>query len=491
MNEEPGTTAIAADSGSGSAVPMTLMGARFLGGVAGGVELDGAGDYLDFGDRYYLRDDRFAFAATNGFSFAAWVRHDAFAGAREDAAGGGFILYLWDGIDGTEANWIWLSNHGTSRRATVNIANSLRNAAAATSTTPWPPPGKTFTTPDGTFGDSDANLLFFPPAGQWVHVVWTVNTTGTFALYRDGATRTGWQTSSGYAANPNPPIAYRHANLGGLDWWGDEIFHGALRDVRLYNYALSAEQVRDLHASTAPWGHSGSGPIHWWKMDEAVEDKEAADSGSDGNEPLTLKGSAVFLGPDAGGGASLPNGDVYNRTSFLDFGSGGITFGATNGLTFAVWVNFATNAWSYILYLANNRAIASNAISLYHRPTGRRAGVSITNGGWSSTSNFYPPDAFFPVAESGWAHVALTVGADGAWTLYRDGATQDDWKTASGYGTADPNPAGYWYAALGRHATHNNGYWLDGALRDARLYNRALSAEQVRDLHASTALPNE
>jgi len=225
-------------------------------------------------------------------------------------------------------------------------------------------------------------------------------------------------------------------------------------------------------------------------MDEAPGTEKAADSGSGSAAPLTRMGSAVFLGPDAGGGALLPNdGD---QKSFLDFG-GAFTFAAAGGVTFAVWVKFESyqnSPWGRILYLSDS---GSNFIQLRHSNTTRRANVYIGRA-WRSQS-FTTPDCndsdrendpcyFFPVAGSRWAHVAWTVAADGACSLYRDGATQPGWKTTLPI-AANPTSVVYTYAALGRNDWGSKEYF-DGALRDARLYDRALSAEQIADLVDST-----
>jgi len=236
MNEAVGTQ-IAADSGSGEGEAgthdLTLKNnAAFLGPDAGGgVELEpvggGVGDYLDFGSG-------FAFAATDGFTFAAWVRHDAFQNS-------GSVLSLVGGAGGTARLDRIQFYSRADRRGVLSIWNNGTY--------------DNFNVPDGSTDPAD---IFFAPIGQWAHVAWTVTTSGTFVLYRDGKSRDAWKMSGGVAANPNPGVVYAAAALGRCCPWGDgnvygsNYLNGALRDVRMYNYALSAEQVRDLHAATAP-----------------------------------------------------------------------------------------------------------------------------------------------------------------------------------------------------------------------------------------------
>ena len=79
-----------------------------------------------------------------------------------------------------------------------------------------------------------------------------------------------------------------------------------------------------------------------------------------------LEGSAVFLGPDAGGGAVLPNGGA-TKESFLDVGGGsGLAFAAVSGVTFAVWAKVESyqNSHGMILFLRDRSG--SKSIQLYH-----------------------------------------------------------------------------------------------------------------------------
>ena len=232
-------------------------------------------------------------------------------------------------------------------------------------------------------------------------------------------------------------------------------------------------------------------PLHHWKLDEG-RGPDAYDTGTSATKvKLTLQGNAKWLG---GGGVELPNGGA-TKNSFLDFGPN-FQFAARDGFTFAVWakVDSFENDWGKILSLCNFQC--GNVIILNHYSTTRRARVIITNSNSYKVLN--TPDCnssdrandscyFFPVAGSRWVHVALTVTAGGAWSLYRDGATQDatQWNAAATGGvTANPNSVNYTFAALGRDdaGTEGSDNYLDGALRDARLYDRALSAAEIKHI---------
>ena len=226
---EAANETIAADTGaSPSPAPLTLTGgAAFLGpnGEGGGAALSNPngndGRFLDFGTG-------FAFAAIEGVTFAAFVRHNSFQHS-------GCILHLNDGT----SNYIQLRSPGTTRRANWDIKNGGTY--------------KPFSTPAYEEDDEDDDsLAFFPPAGRWAHVaaVATAADPSIFTLYRDAETQDGWTKSDGRPPNPSA-VAYTQAALGRSDFSSDCYFDGALRDVRLYTHALAADEVAALARATA------------------------------------------------------------------------------------------------------------------------------------------------------------------------------------------------------------------------------------------------
>jgi len=233
-------------------------------------------------------------------------------------------------------------------------------------------------------------------------------------------------------------------------------------------------------------------PLHHWKLDEGRGDY-AYDTGTSGTPAtLTRKGGAKWIW---GGGVALPNVGSTSSAgprSFLDFGTG-FNFAAKDGFTFAVWAKVESfeNDWGTILYLKKS---THSHIQLGNYDATRRGAVDIRNNGGvytyfdtpdcNSSDRANDPCYFFPVAGSRWVHVALTVTAGGAWSLYRDGATQDDWQwnaAATGGVAANPTAVNYTYSALGRDDSNSDNYF-DGALRDARLYDRALSAAEIQHI---------
>ena len=248
-----------------------------------------------------------------------------------------------------------------------------------------------------------------------------------------------------------------------------------------------------LFTFTLTSANAQTAPLHHWVLGEAVGETVAYDTGSGTHHHLTLAGNASFLGAGAGGGVLLPNVNPtgYQATgdSFLDFGNN-FAFAATEGFTFAAFVRVDSyDRFGTILFLREGSNANSIKLSPYYR--GRRARFEVRAGG--TGKSFYTPDGtadpddcFFPPAGQ-WGHVAATATAadPSTYRLYHNGTTQDNWS-----GTIDvnnnnliapnPNATTYTYAYLGQ-SWNNKGFdaFFDGALRDVRLYARALAAAEV------------
>jgi hypothetical protein len=455
-------------------VDLVLAGsAAFLGPDAGGgVVLSNPngndGGFLDFGGG-------FAFTAVNGFTFTAWVRFESFQNS-------GRILYL---KDGGYLNNILLYTYGATRRARFWIKND-----------------GTLKVLDTPVYDDDESLAFFPPAGQWAHVAAVVSPDGVMKLYRDGETRAstscagsassygceicdGWTCDAGIAPNPES-IAYEYAALGRYETATSSgiYFDGALRDVRLYPRALSVAEIEAIAADWAPPSPPPPPPalFHWWPLNETVGATTAIDAG-DGGVDLVLAGGAAFLGLDEGGGVELstPNG---NEGRFLDFG-GGFTFTAVGGFTFAAFVRYDSfSNYGVILSLSDDATYYGSNYIILANYGSREATFKIKNGGTTSALFTTDPN-FFPPAGA-WAHVAVvaTAGSPSTYTLYRDGATQGNWTTSDDV-APNPSAVNYARAELGRYTNSGaSAGYFDGALRDVRLYGRALDATEIAAIAA-------
>ncbi|MBL94975.1 MAG: hypothetical protein CMF70_06690, partial [Magnetovibrio sp.] len=266
----------------------------------------------------------------------------------------------------------------------------------------------------------------------------------------------------------------------------------SVKEIKAWAFAYTSltsvtipDSVEYIGAHAFGMSYSGSvrefdrRPVHHWPLQGDGNDRNFRNA----KVHITLQGDAY---PLVGGGVVLPNN--ASPFGFLDLGDS-FSFAATNGFTFAVWVKIESYSRPHGMILNLRDHMDSNAIDLKYYSTSRRASVEIRNDG-GTRMEFTTPDCnpsnpendpcyFFPVADPArWVHVAIAVTTDGTWTLFRDGATQDDWK-ATNFIAANPDSVAYTNAALGRYEANIAWYYLDGSFRDALLYDRALSADEL------------
>ena len=193
------------------------------------VHLDGTADYITCGTASSLRQ-------TDTMTFSMWINADTLDDyetlfCNEKSAGSG----SGDGY----RFWIMANGALTLR---LNEASSA-TAAAGTITT-----------------------------GKWYHIVGTYDKDAGGSeeqkLYVNGVqvATADYSTAIDHSGT-GPTLIGSRANTGTL-----YTFDGKMRDVRLYDYELSADQVASLYS-----GSYNVTPLHGWKLDEAAAANAAGD----------------------------------------------------------------------------------------------------------------------------------------------------------------------------------------------------------------------
>jgi hypothetical protein len=180
-----------------------------------------------------------------------------------------------------------------------------------------------------------------------------------------------------------------------------------------------------------------------------------AETGSSFAQGLTGYGKALVL-DGASGYATLPIG------TFIQ---------SANSITVATWVNWAgTNGLQRIFDFGSGESM-----NMWMAPNAYGGLVlAITSSGYANESRAVAP-ATLP---RGWHHVAITIdGATSEMNLYLDGRTVDTETTAT-LPSALGNTTQNW---IGRSQYAADPYF-NGSVDDFRIYNRALSAGEVRYL---------
>ncbi len=288
---------------------------------------------------------------------------------------------------------------------------------------------------------------------QWAHIA-TVYDGMHLRLYANGEL----VTERDVPLNTQPGTGMRIGIWGTSD--NDYPFHGAIRDVRVWDRARSASEIQAT-MNSSPAGEPGL--LGWWPLNEGVGEIAYDNSGNgrDGviTEPEWTSAARSFRigGPD-------------DRTAFLDFDGNnsrvenGLTasdlgIGGSNPKTMEAWVRAAAFDGGGVLQLGE-RGSGGHDFSL--RVAGRL-------NEWQG--QFWGQDMWFmiPGSLNNWTHVAITY--DGSTVrAYGNGHLVDIANIALNTQNG-PFVIGNWW---------NMDHPFNGAVRDVRIWNVARSGSEIR-----------
>jgi hypothetical protein len=326
---------------------------------------------------------------------------------------------------------------------------------------------------------------------DWKHVCFvfdgTQSTNATrLKIYVNGVSQSLTYNGSSVPSrlrNSSAPIT-----IGRLQGVG-RYFDGNIDDVRLYETALTENEVRDL-ASLAPPGSltaSGSQTTHipgiympftgglvgYWRLDESIAGSTAADASGYNNDgtPAGAGGSNNKPQPST----SVPGGTNFLTTRSLHFDGTDDVLDAGNASVLTMTNPFTVSAW-----------VRSTGDSNYGYIAGK-GDTSDLNGYYITIdqSTGYPTVYSMQAAAYQAAVVATNIKNDGIWhhllgtfngthlRMYLDGV--------AGTAVAASNPTSN-SSPFRIGASNYAGRFFTGNIDDVRVYNRALSLAEITAL---------
>ncbi|HEY6018428.1 MAG TPA: LamG-like jellyroll fold domain-containing protein, partial [Candidatus Paceibacterota bacterium] len=257
----------------------------------------------------------------------------------------------------------------------------------------------------------------------------------------------------------------------------DSGFQGQIDEVRVYNRALGASEIATLYqaqgaiagASQSP-GTLFSGLLGWWTFDGKDITTSFVDRSGNGF-------NGYLIGTNNATSSRETIGKLGQGFSFAGQNTGAINLGTSASLTptnftIAGWVYYSSTGYCYNYIYSNSRDVSGgNGIDFKIYCNGSLNG-SIWNAG-SSVAVGVSVQAYV----GKWVHVAFT--ADGSFLrMYVNGALAATQAQTISPGT--PSLA----TCIGSMGTGGcASFTLNGKLDDVRLYNRALSASEIKQLY--------
>ncbi|MEV1004026.1 LamG-like jellyroll fold domain-containing protein [Nonomuraea sp. NPDC050202] len=252
-------------------------------------------------------------------------------------------------------------------------------------------------------------------------------------------------------------------------------FTSSVPEVTNLSYTVTVNESTMVPPPTAPTGH-----VAHWKFDEDTGAAGAADASGNGHtatysgsrrKSVTGKlGSAIELNDMSGSnGCCVP--DAYAATSQA-------VLSQNSSFSISTWVKLKNSDTTQ--YVASQDGDPFG-LALYYLSTSQKWRLQVTGAGGSTGYGVWV-DTTQPVRTDAWSHlVALYDASAGKIRLYVDGALSAE---------ADYQPSGTVTSGpfrIGARKGDSGLQYLQGAIDDMRLYRRALTAKEVKDLYGEVA----
>lgn len=371
-------------------------------------------------------------------------------------AGSGLSLNISDEI--TEAAWVYptaCNDHGTI--ATKNNAFYLQvHSDCRVAVYTYRSDGG-----NSTYTYSTSQI----PLNTWSYVVFTEDVTGFRSIYINGELDKTFQAEVGIYVNGVPLTIGRQT--------GSRPFSGKIDEVRIYSRALSATEVTTLYNNSKGviLGNTSSqytdGLVAHYTFDGSTIAGTAVRDVAGGNNGTISGGVTPVMGKIGQGmnfgGASTDYISIPHSTDF-----------DVSALTLAMWVKtpstpFCSSGASSCYRGVFSKQGATRDYNFYlHSSNGQQADrlhLSST-GAFGASAHTVPT-----FASDTWYHVAVTISTSGYFRYYIDG------NQVATYSGTSANANSNYPIWIGRA----DNYWK-GGIDDVRVYNRALSPEEVRGL---------
>jgi len=329
-----------------------------------------------------------------------------------------------------------------------------------------------------------------PLVGSWHHIVLTFNganatMNGNFTTYLDGVTQPSTGTSGCVADPVGEETVIGSYNNGASAW------DGKLDDVRIYNRALSASQVAGLYQSGAvkintssvnlQSGSSlASGLVGLWTFDGADTTDKIYDRSGQGNNGYFV-GGATSSAKTIGKLGQALNFDGANN--FVDVAPSA-SLNNIAQLTYSAWINPRSSGSNDKGRIIDKNHLSADGVTFLVNNNDCTKCLEFNMGASAgNTVDVYTSDNAYAV-NAGWQHVVVTW--DGTYSLsgvkfYVNGVfvpNNSGISVVTGSGARDDSTI-----SLDIGGFNGGPRYFDGKIDDVRVYNRALSANEVQHLY--------
>ncbi len=386
------------------------------------LELDGTEDYIDFGT-----DSVYNFSSSNAFTIALWIKPN-------DLSNYQGIIGKWGGGWYTTPYQVLIMTSGKVR---IGIGNGSAVGVAEL-------PADSFS------------------IGEWTHIAFTYDGS-VLRSYANGVEQDSNQLDYTLTTTTNSLKIGHYSSASTL------YLDGAVDAVRMYDYALNADDIKVL----------SNGLRGAWEMNEGTGLTVADDSEYGNDATMYNMDSSDWVGGHLDKDGYFRYALSLDGTEdYIDCGNDDIyNFNDTNTFTVACWIRpndlaryqGIVGKWGGGWYTTPYQVIVMT-----------NGSVKIGVGNGTACETLYLPAENFSTGE--WSHIAFTY--DGSVLRgYANGdeaaSSQIDYTITSTMGSV----------RIGRYSSLSSLYF-DGDIDKVYLYDRALTAEEIKAMQLLSAYPD-
>jgi hypothetical protein len=307
-------------------------------------------------------------------------------------------------------------------------------------------------------------------SNTWHHFVGTYDGSNV-RLYVDGVLKDTVAATGTVDYNASHPLCFGESS--NFDCSNGSRYSGTIDQVRIYNYARSAAQVAH--------DYSGGKPIAHWRFDECSGSSAYDSSGNQSVGTLSVGASGTTAIGDCTISATSMryNGRSGKQNYALDFDGLSDTvqiandpalLKLTSNMSFLAWIKLSSNTGTGMVVIEKGGSSDNAANKIYNlRVNGSGNLVSqLSDGGSASTLT-----GNSVLSTGQWYHVAMTyTTGTGNWKVYVNGVVDG---TSTKAAAQDLTQNVYIGSQAGTR------FWFPGIIDDVRVYNFALTAQQVKE----------
>ena len=326
---------------------------------------------------------------------------------------------------------------------------------------------------------------FGTATNNWTHLVAVVETSG-LKLYRDGqlVTQASWTGTAGNSTQSNP------LRIGGITNNSAYRFNGFVDDVKIYQYARSAAQIKSDFASKGSGSVKGTaaslgsniknlssfsdGLVGYWKMDES-----AVNTCTGGvNDSCDSSGNAsngAWNGNTTSAAGKFGNSTTYDGIDDYTSVTENSAWEFSSSFTLSTWVYSNGTQIAYAGIVAKDQSSNMGNYGFFYD-----SGGTIVRFGFYGTNSVQSEvDTQTAIPTGQWVHIiGVFDDINNTLYIYQNGELKEKDTTITNTPSTNDNSL-----IFGSRQAGLSSYEFNGKIDEARIYNRALSGKEVRDLY--------